>query len=333
MIPAHPLALDQNRKLDECSQRALTRYYLASGVGGVAVGVHTTQFAIHDPKIGLYQPVLELAAEEVRRAQLEHCIQVAGIIGNTEQAVSEACFAREQGYHLGLLNLGAWRGVDESQILQHCRHVAEAIPLFGFYLQPAVGGLELSYSFWREFAEIEQLCAIKIAAFDRYQTLDVIRALVSAERLDVALYTGNDDNIVADLITPFRFDSKQNQPARFVGGLLGHWAIWTSTATPLLERCRASVDDPALLADLLQLNVEVTDCNAAVFDPAHGFVGCIPGILEVLRRQGLVATSNCLDADEVLSEGQADEITRVCQAYPHLTDDEFVLENLDSWRS
>lgn len=332
VIPAHPLALDRNRRFDERSQRALTRYYLASGVGGLAVGVHTTQFQIHDPQVGLYRPVLELAAEEIDRANVQDVIRVAGIVGKTEQAVFEAGVAKDLGYHLGLLSLGAWKGATHQEILGHCRRVSEVIPLFGFYLQPAAGGIELGYAFWRAFVEIEQLRAIKIAAFNRYQTLDVIRALVDAGRMDVALYTGNDDNIVGDLITEFRF-GEQSSSARFVGGLLGHWAVWTSKACDLLKECHRVQESALPIADLMQRNVEVTDCNAAIFDPANHFAGCIPGVLEVLRRQGLVESALCLDEKEVLSPGQSEEIDRVCRAYPHLIDDAFVAENLDEWRT
>lgn len=333
VIPAHPLALDANRKLDETSQRALTRYYLASGAGGLAVGVHTTQFQIHEPQVGLYRPILELAAEEIDRSDCPGIVRVAGIVGKTDQAIREAGLAQELGYQLGLLSLGAMKGSSEDRILEHCRQVAEVIPLFGFYLQPAAGGIELGYSFWRQFMEIDQLRAIKVAAFNRYQTLDVIRALVDAGRYDVALYTGNDDNIVNDLITPFRFGRLQRESTRFVGGLLGHWAVWTKRACELLGECHAAIEADSPSTELLIRNVEVTDCNAAIFDPANRFAGCIPGVLEVLKRQGLISTSLCLDPNEVLSPGQDAEIERVCRSYPHLIDDEFVRQNLDAWRS
>jgi dihydrodipicolinate synthase/N-acetylneuraminate lyase len=332
VIPAHPLALGDNRKLDERRQRALSRYYLAAGAGGLAVGVHTTQFAIHDPRVGLYGPVLSLAAEEMDRVTERPVVRVAGIIGPTDQAVREATLACDLGYHAGLLSLAALKGQSEDRLLAHCRAVAEVIPLFGFYLQPAVGGVELPYAFWCRFAEIENVVAIKIAAFDRYRTLDVVRAIAEAGREDIALYTGNDDHIVLDLLTPFRFGVNGKQvERRFVGGLLGHWAVGTKTAVELLEDCHSAVERGVARAELLVRANEVTDANSAIFDAANHFAGCIPGIHEVLRRQGLLAGTWCLDPAETLSPGQAEEITRVAQAYPHLADDTFVAEHLDEW--
>jgi dihydrodipicolinate synthase/N-acetylneuraminate lyase len=320
-IPACPLALNAARQLDERRQRALVRYYAAAGAGGLAVGVHTTQFQIRDPKIGLFKPVLEIAAEELKGTNL---VRIGGICGATKQALAEAELLRALGYEAGLLSLGALRDATEDELITHARTVAEAIPIIGFYLQPTAGGRLLSYSFWRRFADIENVVAIKIAPFNRYQTLDVVRAVIEAGREDIALYTGNDDNIVADLITPFRIGGKER---RIVGGLLGHWAVWTRRAVELLERCRASGDRDALL----RLGVEVTDCNAAFFDAANGFAGCIPGIHEVLRRQGLLEGIWCLDPNEGLSAGQKEEIDRVYRAYPHLNDDDFVREHLDQW--
>lgn len=335
-IPAHPLALTASRKLDERRQRALTRYYIAAGVGGIAVGVHTTQFAIRRPEAGLYRPVLELAAEEARRADARRSVplvRVAGICGPTEQATREAALARELGYHAGLLSLSALKSANEDTLIEHCRAVAEVIPLFGFYLQPAVGGRVLPYSFWRRFAEIESVVAIKIAPFNRYQTLDVVRAVVDAGRDDVALYTGNDDNIVMDLLTPFCF-SAEGRPVerRIVGGLLGHWAVWTKGAVEILETCHEAVaGGKPVAASLLALNTAVTDANAAFFDAANGFAGCIAGLHEVLRRQGLLEGTWCLDENENLSPGQAAEIDRVYAAYPWLNDDDFVSRHRDEW--
>ena len=315
VIPAHPLALTAERKLDERRQRALTRYYLAAGAGGVAVGVHTTQFEIRD--CGLLAPVLELAMEELRRAE---SIRIAGIVGKTAQAVKEAELAARLGYHAGLLSLGAMASASVPELLEHARAVASVIPLFGFYLQPAVGGRVLPYEFWRAFAEIENVVAIKIAPFNRYQTIDVIRAVAESGR-EIALYTGNDDNILLDLLTPYRFG---DITLRIVGGLLGHWAVWTRRAVELLEqRCG--------LNDSLTLAIEITDSNAAFFDAANGFRGCIAGIHEVLRRQGLLAGRWCLNPREDLSPGQMEEIDRVYRAYPHLNDDEFVCQHLDGW--
>lgn len=325
VIPAHPLALSADRKLDEERQRLLTRYYLASGVGGVAVGVHTTQFAIRKDDVKLLDPVLRMASEEIRRADKENAvIRVAGIVGSTANAVREAELARKHGYDLGLLSMGGLNDLSEQALIDHARQVAEIIPLFGFYLQPAVGGRLLSYRFWREFAEISNVYAIKIAAFNRYQTLDVVRAVCESSRAEsIALYTGNDDNIVADLLTPYRFkvDGREFEK-RFAGGLLGHWAVWTKSAVDLLEQIKRA--DRSSLASLLATGVKVTDMNAAVFDAVNSFRGCIPGIHEVLRRQGLLKGVWCLDPEEKMSPEQAAEIDRVCTAYPELTDDDFV---------
>jgi dihydrodipicolinate synthase/N-acetylneuraminate lyase len=340
VIPACPLALTAQRRLDERRQRALCRYYLAAGAGGLAVGVHTTQFAIRDPKVGLYRPVLELAAEELARVESratgrEPAARIAGLAGPGPQALAEAIVARELGYHAGLLSLGAWRNASEDELLAHCRAVAKILPLFGFYLQPAAGGRLLPYSFWRRLAEVENLVAVKIAPFNRYQTLDVVRALAESGRDDVALYTGNDDHIVLDLLTPYRFRVADRRVERWiVGGLLGHWAVWTRKAVDLHAECRrvAASGEP-VPAELLQRAEEVTDCNAALFDAAHDYAGCVPGLHEVLRRQGLMEGITCLDPKETLSPGQLEEIDRVCLAYPHLTDDEFVRTHRDDWLS
>jgi dihydrodipicolinate synthase/N-acetylneuraminate lyase len=333
VIPAHPLALTSERRLDERHQRALTRYYLDAGAGGIAVGVHTTQFAIRKPEHGLYRPVLELAAETARawRDPAGAPIAlVAGAIGDTAQAVAEADVAASLGYDLVLLSLGALRDASDAALVAHCRAVAEVLPLFGFYLQPAVGGRVLGYRFWREFAEIERAWAIKIAPFDRYRTLDVVRAVADSGRADLALYTGNDDAIVSDLVTPFPVGG-DSSPRRIVGGLLGQWAVWTHAAVQLLDRARAVRDTGAVDVALLRDGAALTDANAAIFDAANAFAGCIPGIHEVLRRQGLLRGTWCLDPHEELSRGQAEEIGRVMRAYPELTDDGFVSERLDEW--
>ncbi len=320
VIPAHPLALTAERKLDERRQRALTRYYLAAGAGGAAVGVHTTQFEIRDH--GLLASVLQLAMEELRD---KPAIRVAGIVGKTAQAVKEAEQAAGLGYHAGLLSLGAMATSSIAQLLDHARAVAAVIPLFGFYLQPAVGGRILPYEFWRAFAEIEHVVAIKMAPFNRYQTLDVVRAVAESGRTgEIALYTGNDDNLLVDLLTPFRFGKTT---LRIVGGLLGHWAVWTRRAVELLEQVKGNAGP----GHPLTLATEITDANAAFFDAANSFRGCIAGIHEVLRRQGLLAGRWCLNPAEELSPGQMEEIDRVYRAYPHLNDDAFVQENLDQW--
>ena len=340
VIPAHPLALTAERRLDERHQRALTRYYLAAGAGGLAVGVHTTQFAIHDPDVGLYPPVLELAAEEVRRqaTTLAHRpVLIAGLVGPTAQAVREARLARDLGYDAGLLSLRALGDAPVDRLLDHARAVADVLPIIGFYLQPAVGGRPFPYGFWRRFAEIENVVAIKIAPFNRYQTLDVVRAVAEAGRLGkVALYTGNDDAIVHDLLTMFPYSG-----ARIVGGLLGHWAVWTQKATELLDEIHAlcaqdgaardGTDVQSIPSALLTRAAEITDANAAFFDPQHHFAGCIAGLHEVLRRQGLMQGRWTLDPSESLSPGQMEEIDRVYAAYPHLNDDAFVREHLDRW--
>jgi dihydrodipicolinate synthase/N-acetylneuraminate lyase len=329
VIPAHPLALTPARRLDERRQVALTRYYCDAGAGGVAVAVHTTQFAIRDPKVGLLEPVLRLAISVIREREGERersrpLVAVAGVVGPTRQAVAEAELAQSLGYDVGLLSLAALREATNGELIAHCRRVAEVIPLFGFYLQPAVGGRVLDEAFWRAFLEIENVAAIKVAPFNRYATLEVARALAACGRKDVALYTGNDDAIVADLVTTFPGG------VRFAGGLLGQWAVWTRQAVALLDQVRAA-SEGRQLSSLLALGAELTDANAAFFDAAHGFHGCIAGLHEVLRRQGLLAGRWCLDPEEDLSPGQMEEIDRVYSAYPHLADDAFVRENLERW--
>jgi dihydrodipicolinate synthase/N-acetylneuraminate lyase len=329
VIPAHPLALTADRKIDEQMQRQLTRYYLESGAGGIAVAVHSTQFEIRDPEVNLFETVLQWAAEEVSKANLQRpFLKVAGICGPTEQAVNEAKIAVRLGYDMGLLSMGGLQGWSEAQILDRVREVAQVIPVFGFYLQPSVGGRIFSYDFWLQFAEIENVLAIKCASFNRYQTLDVVRAVCNSSRRDeIALYTGNDDNIVADLLTNYRFtiDGKQVEKG-FVGGLLGHWAVWTQKAVTLMEEIKAYRKNAtaAQFDDLMSRGVEITDVNAALFDPANHFHGCIPGIHEMLRKQGLLKGIWCLNPNEQLSAGQLEEIERVHKAYPHLNDDEFV---------
>jgi dihydrodipicolinate synthase/N-acetylneuraminate lyase len=337
VIPAHPLALTPTRDMDEPHQRALTRYYVASGAGGMAVGVHTTGFPIHDAKIGLYRPVLELAAETASHALAQSprpFVRVAGLIGDTAQALREAQVALALGYHCGLLSLGAWREATDEAILAHCRRVADAIPLFGFYLQPAVGGRRLAYRFWREFAEIPNVVAIKVAPFDRYATLEVVRALADAGRDDIALYTGNDDAIVPDLVTDVPVTSGGRAYARhFVGGLLGQWAVWTSRAVEMLReihRWRASGSDQ-MPREWLTRGAALTMANAVIFDAANGYTGCLPGILEVLRRQGLVRGTWTFDTHERLSPGQSDMLARLPELYPQLVDDDFVAAHLDEW--
>lgn len=337
VIPAHPLALTPARDMDERHQQALTRYYVAAGAGGMAVGVHTTGFPIHDAKIGLYRPVLELAAATADAALAtapRPFVRVAGLIGDTAQALREAQIALALGYHCGLLSLGAWRDASDDAILAHCRRVADAIPLFGFYLQPAVGGRRLGYAFWREFAEIANVVAIKVAPFDRYATLDVVRALADAGRDDIALYTGNDDAIVADLVTDIPVTSGGRAYTRhFVGGLLGQWAVWTRTAVTMLAEIKAwrASGSTAMPREWLTRGAALTMANAVIFDAANGYTGCLPGILDILRRQGLVRGTWTYDTHERLSPGQADALARLPVQFPELTDDAFVAKHRDDW--
>jgi len=335
VIPAHPLALDASRRLDERRQRALSRYYVAAGAGGLAVGVHTTQFAIREPRVGLLEPVLSLAAEEMDHADKTRdvpLVRVAGICGKTEQAVAEARLLRDLKYSTGLLSLAAVKDMDDKSLVDHCKEIAAILPVIGFYLQPAVGGRVLSHNFWRKFVEIENVVAIKIAPFNRYHTLDVVRAVAQSGR-EIALYTGNDDNIVIDLVTPYRFQVNGTpKELRIVGGLLGHWAVWTKRAVELLAECHGSVlAGQPVAQSMMEKAIHVTDCNAAFFDTANEFAGCIAGLHEVLRRQGLFEGVWCLDPRETLSPGQKEEIDRVCSAYPWLNDDEFVREGRDKW--
>ena len=333
VIPAHPLALTAQRKLDERRQAALTRYYCQAGAGGIAVGVHTTQFAIRDPHIGLFEPVLRLAAAVAAEFELSSgkpLVKVAGLCGETPQAIREAGIAREAGYDLGLLSLAGLTSASDEELLDHCRSVAQEIPLFGFYLQPAVGGRLLSYQFWRMFCQIEGVAAIKVAPFNRYQTLDVVRGLVDSGRAqEIALYTGNDDNIIPDLLTDFRMGGGC---VSFQGGLLGQWAVWTRCAVQLLDAihaCRAA--GGAGTAEILAGSAALTDANAALFDVRNCFAGCIAGLHEILVRQGLLAGRWCLDPEEDLSPGQLEEINRVSAGYPQLADDEFVRSHVDEW--
>jgi len=335
VIPAHPLALTPERTFDVRYQRALTRYYCAAGAGGVAVGVHTTQFEIHDPAVGLLEPVLALASQtvdEYLRAAPRPFVKIAGLVGPTQQALNEAELAMGCGYHAGLLSLAALGRASDAELLAHCRAVAARIPVVGFYLQPAVGGRILSYDFWRRFVEIENVVAIKIAPFNRYQTLDVVRAVAAAGRAgEIALYTGNDDNIVADLLTDFVLDGAA-QPVRIVGGLLGQWAVWTKRAVEMLEAIQQEREAGTLdYQRWLVYGAQLTDANAAIFDAAHAFAGCIPGIHTVLQRQGLMQSVHTLNPQEVLSPPQMGEIGRVCAAYPHLTDDQFVATHRQAW--
>ncbi|MFY0652791.1 MAG: dihydrodipicolinate synthase family protein [Cyclobacteriaceae bacterium] len=337
VIPAHPLALDADRKLDPLRQKLLTRYYIESGAGGVAVGVHTTQFEIRQPEFDLFEDVLSLAAKEINRKPIGRpFIKVAGICGPTEQAVNEAKIASRLGYDLGLLSISGLGDWSEEKLLERAKIVGEHIPLFGFYLQPSVGGKVLSENFWKQFAEIPSVYAIKIAPFNRYQTLEVMRAVCNSSRCDdIAIYTGNDDNIVNDLLTTYEVETKRGTVRKeIVGGLLGHWAVWTQVAVKLLEEIKTEKGSGVKIdRSWLTQNVVVTDANAAFFDTKNNFRGCIAGIHEVLRRQGLLEGIWCLNPSETLSEGQSKEIDRVYTEYPQMNDDEFIQANLESWKA
>jgi len=327
VIPALPLMLHDDGTWSRRHQRAIVRYYRDAGCGGIAVGVHSTQFAIRDPKHNLYEPILRLVAEELDTTP-NPIVRIAGICGLSDQAMAEATLATAIGYHAGLLSLTALGDSNESEILDHCRRIADVIPIVGFYLQPAVGGRVLSFSFWRQFCNIPNVVAIKVAPFNRYQTLDVVRAVALSGRDDIAIYTGNDDNIIIDLLTHYQFDGHSVQ---IVGGLLGQWGVWTRAAVELLNEIKVARRGEAIAASWLARNVALTDANAVIFDAANRFAGCIPGIMEVLRRQGLAPSCRCLNPDEKLSAGQAEELDRVIAAYPELQDDDFVAVNLTRW--
>jgi hypothetical protein len=332
VIPACPLALDEGRNWSQRHQRALIRYYLEAGAGGLAVGVHSTQFEIREPDHALFEPVLELVSEELDAATEDGVARIAGICGRTEQALGEVETALSLKYEAALLSLGAWQADADDVILSHCLAVSREMPVIGFYLQPSVGGRRFSYQFWRAFAEIPNIVAIKIAPFNRYQTIDVVRAVIESGRDDVALYTGNDDNIVLDLLTRFEFQSRGAPVARYInGGLLGQWGLWTRSAVKMLDEIKEARGAEEIATRWLTMNIALTDANAVIFDAANGFAGCIPGILETLRRQGLVPSRRCLDGELNLSPGQADELDRVQAAYPWLNDDTFVEENLERW--
>ncbi|MDR1938233.1 MAG: dihydrodipicolinate synthase family protein [Tannerellaceae bacterium] len=337
VIPAMPLALTEERRFDERRQQALTRYYLDAGAGGIAVGVHSTQFAIRQH--GLFRRVLSCVSETIDRWREKNgkpVIKIAGACGKTKQMLDEATFAAEAGFHALLLSLSAMKDESMSRIIDHCRRASEVIPVIGFYLQPAAGGIVLPYEFWKEFVQLPNILGIKVAPFNRYKTFDVVRALCDAEKEnEITLYTGNDDHIILDLLTVYRIQSNgQIKNVRIKGGLLGHWCVWTQKAVELFEVLNKLAGSGRDIPDeLLTRSMEITDCNAAFFDAANDFAGCIPGLHEVLFRQGLLKGTWCLDPHEMLSEGQREEISRVYQAYPHLNDDDFVKRNLEKWLS
>lgn len=338
VIPATPLALDENRKLSEKGLRLLMNYYLHCGVGGIATAVHTTQFEIRKPEINLFEPVLKIVSEEIDKFEANTgkvIVKVAGVCGPTEQAVKEAQLAKQYGYDAVLLSPGGLNGFPESYLIERAKAVAKIMPVIGFYLQTAVGGRVFTYRFWEEFCAIDNVVAIKCASFNRYQTLDVVRACALSDRSDeITLYTGNDDNIVVDLMTRYQFVKDGRKVEKSLeGGLLGHWSVWTKKAVEIFERVKAERDHSEKTAQLLTLAAEVTDTNSAFFDTANGFKGCIAGLHEVLRRQGLMENVYCLNPEEVMSEGQLEEIDRVYAMYPHLNDDAFIRENIAKWKS
>lgn len=337
VIPAIPLVLDKQRKFDEASQRTLIRYYLAAGVGGIATAVHTTQFEIRKPEYGLFEPVLRITAEEIERFERDTgktIVRIAGVCGPSEQAVKEARLAASLGYDAALLSPGGLESLSEREMIARTADVAAIIPVIGFYLQMACGGRRLSFDYWKAVADTPNVVALKCAPFNRYQSIDLVRGCVFSKRRDkVALYTGNDDNIVADLLTTFSFPVDGHKvKVRFAGGLLGHWSLWVHSVVPLYEKIKACREKEEIPADLLTTAAQITDCNGAFFDAAHQFAGCIPGVHEVLRRQGLMKGDWCLDPSIVLSPGQKEEIDRVYRMYPNLNDDAFVRENLEKWK-
>ena len=338
VIPATPLALDEYRSFDEYSQRLLMKYYLNCGVGGIATAVHSTQFEIRDPEVELFEPILKLVSEEIddfEKKTGKVIVKVAGCCGKTTQAVNEAQLAKKYGYDAVLLSPGGLNDLSEDEMIERTKAVAEVMPVIGFYLQTAVGGRHFSYSYWQRLCEIPNVVAIKAASFNRYMSQDVARAAALSSRSDeITLYTGNDDNIVIDLLTTYKFDvDGKHYEKGFDGGLLGHWSVWTKKAVELFNLCKQEKEKGNISAQMLSLANAVTDTNAVLFDGANGFAGCIPGLHYVLKRQGLMKSLNCINPDEKLSSGQEQEFERIYSMYPQLFDDDFVKENIESWKS
>lgn len=332
-IPALPLALNEDKSWDLRNQRRLVHYYLDAGAGGIAACVHTTQFEVRKPKYNLYRSLLEVTIEEIaKRDRLDSFVKVAGVCGSTPQAIEEASIAKEVGYDVALLSYVGLNDLSEEELLEHTRQIAKIMPVFGFYLQPSVGGKLLSFDFWSQFSEIDNVIGIKAAPFNRYFTHDVMRAVAhSSRRNEITLYTGNDDNIVMDLASTYTFDvDGEEVKIKFEGGLLGHWAVDTFKSVQILKRIKSG---KLSLEELTILNAQVTDANSAYFDVAHSFKGSIAGINDVLARQGLLKGNWCLEDKEVLSPNQAEEITRVRENYPDLCDDDFIKLNIQNWDS
>lgn len=338
VIPATPLALDENRNFDEYSQRLLMKYYLNCGVGGIATAVHSTQFEIRDPEVNLFEPILKLVSDEITDYENKTgkvIVKVAGVCGKAEQAVKEAELAKKYGYDAVLLSPGGLNALSEEELIERTKAVASVMPVIGFYLQTAVGGRQFSFNYWQQICEIPNVVAIKAAPFNRYMSLDVARAAALSSRSDeITLYTGNDDNIVIDLLTTYKFDiDGKHYEKGFEGGLLGHWSVWTKRAVELFELCKQEKKKSGISAEMLSLANAVTDTNAVLFDGANKFAGCIPGLHYVLKKQGLMKSLNCINPDEKLSPGQVEEFERIYSMYPHLFDDDFVKENIDAWKS
>ncbi len=338
VIPATPLALDENRNFDKETQRLLMKYYLNCGVGGIATAVHTTQFEIRNPEIALFEPILKIVSEEIYKFEKENntvIVKVAGVCGKTEQAVKEAELAKQYGYDAVLLSPGGLNDMSEDYMVERTKAVAEIMPVIGFYLQTACGGRQFTYNYWERVCKTPNVVAIKCASFNRYTTLDVVRAAALSERCnDITLYTGNDDNIVIDLLTKYKFEKDGKTIIKgFDGGLLGHWSVWTKKAVELFEKVQKEKKSDAISSEMLTLAAEVTDTNSAFFDTAHNFSGCIAGLHEILRRQGLMKNIYCLNPEETLSEGQLEELNRVYDMYPHLNDDAFIKDNIEKWRA
>ena len=329
VIPAIPLALNENREFDVESQRRMVRYYMAAGSGGVAAAVHSTQFEIRDPKHNLLRPVLETVISEMETFEAKTgkvLVRISGVCGLAEQACKETQLAKELGFDAVLLSPGGLNALSEEELLERTRAVAKVMPVVGFYLQEAVGGRKLSREYWRQLADIPNVVAIKCACFERYRTQDLVKGVMESSRADeVALYTGNDDHIVLDLLTPFVHEGKKKY---FVGGLLGQWSVWTNRAVEIFERCKAARESGMIDAELLTVAEHLTEANGAVFDVANRFAGCIPGLHYVLMKQGLMKGTWCLNPDEVLSEGQAELIDTLWRIYPEVADDAFVAEFL-----
>ena len=334
VIPAIPLALNDDGSFNEHGQRVLCRYYLDAGVGGIAIAVHTTQFEIRDPKVNLFETVLKIASEEISKYEEKTgktIVKVSGVCGPIEQTCKEAEIAKSLGFDAVLLSPGGLSDKDDNYLIERTKKVAEIMPVIGFYLQTACGGRVLSYDYWSQICEIKNVVAIKCASFNRYSTADVVRAVaLSSRNADIGLYTGNDDNIVVDLLTKYKFEVDGKIIERgFDGGLLGHWSVWTKSVCDMFAKIKgAKADD-----EWLTLAAQITDANAAVFDAANSFAGVIAGVHEILYRQGLMKSVRCINPDEKMSKGQSEEIDRVYRMYPHLNDDAFVKENLSKWEN